>query len=286
MQHDVVFWLGDFNYRIDLPGDQVKQCVYNGDLVTLKSADQLGKAKADGQTFVGFQEGDIHFAPTYKYDTFSDDYDTSEKCRSPAWTDRILWRVRHPVDDALVNEQPERVCEQLLYDRAELKTSDHRPVGALFAVNLRRVAADRREEIYRGVVQAMGPPDATVIVTVDDNDGGEFPVELVTGIRKKIADLDLVVCIEKFVNDEMWLIFADGRSAEAALMGNGLRVEGRGIRMKLRTEEWRSILEGELADERLRRGRDVVDEDYSNIAKLQIQDDFDDGESLRLNCID
>ena len=47
------------------------------------------------QTFKGFSEGPTDFAPTYKYDTFSDDYDTSEKCRSPAWTDRVLWRVKN-----------------------------------------------------------------------------------------------------------------------------------------------------------------------------------------------
>ena len=36
----------------------------------------------------------MDFAPTYKYDLFSEDYDTSEKCRTPAWTDRVLWKRR------------------------------------------------------------------------------------------------------------------------------------------------------------------------------------------------
>lgn len=46
------------------------------------------------QVFRGFIEGKLDFAPTYKYDLFSEDYDTSEKCRTPAWTDRILWKRR------------------------------------------------------------------------------------------------------------------------------------------------------------------------------------------------
>ena len=44
------------------------------------------------QVFNNYIEGPINFAPTYKYDLFSDDFDTSEKMRSPAWTDRVLWR--------------------------------------------------------------------------------------------------------------------------------------------------------------------------------------------------
>lgn len=46
------------------------------------------------QVFKGFEEGPTNFAPTYKYDLFCDDYDTSEKNRTPAWTDRVLWRRR------------------------------------------------------------------------------------------------------------------------------------------------------------------------------------------------
>lgn len=52
-----------------------------------------------GNVFKNFLEGPINFDPTYKYDLFSEDYDTSEKCRQPAWTDRVLWKRRKQVPD-------------------------------------------------------------------------------------------------------------------------------------------------------------------------------------------
>ena len=39
-----------------------------------------------GAAFAGYQEGPLLFRPTYRYDVGTDDYDTSEKFRIPAWT--------------------------------------------------------------------------------------------------------------------------------------------------------------------------------------------------------
>lgn len=36
--------------------------------------------------FMGYDEGPLLFRPTYKYDVGTDNYDTSEKMRIPAWT--------------------------------------------------------------------------------------------------------------------------------------------------------------------------------------------------------
>ena len=94
LAHDYVFWCGDFNYRINMCREDVQTCVKNSDWETLLSADQLKIEYANGNVFEDFQEGPIDFPPTYKYDLFSEDYDTSEKCRVPAWTDRVLWRRR------------------------------------------------------------------------------------------------------------------------------------------------------------------------------------------------
>ncbi len=39
--------------------------------------------------FEGYQEGPLLFRPTYKYDLGTDNYDTSEKMRVPAWTGMV-----------------------------------------------------------------------------------------------------------------------------------------------------------------------------------------------------
>ncbi|KAG6878601.1 hypothetical protein C0993_003056 [Termitomyces sp. T159_Od127] len=79
----------------------------------------------EGAAFSGYTEGPILFRPTYRYDPGTDVYDTSEKLRIPAWTDRILYRGAQ--------------LDISVYSRAELRGSDHKPVFGFFRSQVRIV---------------------------------------------------------------------------------------------------------------------------------------------------
>ncbi|KAF5404150.1 Phosphatidylinositol-bisphosphatase [Paragonimus heterotremus] len=178
LSHDYVFWCGDFNYRINLSGAEVKRLVSQSAWSDLLRSDQLTLEREAGNVFRGFQEGPIRFAPTYKYDLFCDDYDTSEKARSPAWTDRVLWRrvllqfpstdengvlVMNPDSTSANNPYPSHL---VIYNRAELKTSDHRPVAAIFHIDVHVISRDARRKVVLECLRDYGPIDATVAVSL------------------------------------------------------------------------------------------------------------------------
>ncbi len=57
--------------------------------------DQCRQERERGRIFHNMKEGEIIFHPTYKFDRASRDpfaYDSSEKMRAPAYTDRIFFR--------------------------------------------------------------------------------------------------------------------------------------------------------------------------------------------------
>ena len=73
----------------------MKEIIKEGKLTELLKADQMLQQRYQRKVFNGYTEGPITFLPTYKFDPGTDDWDTSEKSRAPAWTDRILWQGDH-----------------------------------------------------------------------------------------------------------------------------------------------------------------------------------------------
>ena len=164
---DYIVWNGDLNFRINLPYVDVKrliksvvnkcspntsqsldlsseptdpETIYASGLQELKKHDQLCQSQKDHLCFAEFYEPEISFLPTYKFDLFSDTYDSSGKRRSPAYTDRILYCGM---------QKDELNC--ILYDSCmSLVTSDHKPVVALFESNVDPLTNDLSEKVTPG----------------------------------------------------------------------------------------------------------------------------------------
>uniref|UniRef100_A0A2K5C8P7 Type II inositol 1,4,5-trisphosphate 5-phosphatase n=1 Tax=Aotus nancymaae TaxID=37293 RepID=A0A2K5C8P7_AOTNA len=111
---DVILWLGDLNYRIEnMDVEKVKKLIEEKDFQTLYEYDQVQMATW----------WTLHF---------------SEKCRAPAWCDRILWKGKN--------------ITQLSYQsHMALKTSDHKPVHSLFDIGVRVI----NDELYRKTLEKI-----------------------------------------------------------------------------------------------------------------------------------
>jgi hypothetical protein len=90
----------------------------------LLTYDQLSREIGKASVFRGFVEGPIQFKPSYKFDPFTEVYDTSRKGRSPAWCDRVLYTC-----PAQVTLDHYRCIHGKFH-------SDHRAVVAIFTVAL------------------------------------------------------------------------------------------------------------------------------------------------------
>uniref|UniRef100_A0A452V1J8 Synaptojanin-1 n=1 Tax=Ursus maritimus TaxID=29073 RepID=A0A452V1J8_URSMA len=296
--HDYVFWCGDFNYRIDLPNEEVKELIRQQNWDSLIAGDQLINQKNAGQIFRGFLEGKVTFAPTYKYDLFSDDYDTSEKCRTPAWTDRVLWRRRKwPFDRSaedldLLNASFQDGSKILYtwtpgtllhYGRAELKTSDHRPVVALIDIDIFEVEAEERQNIYKEVIAVQGPPDGTVLVSIKSSvpENNFFDDALIDELLQQFTNFGEVILI-RFVEDKMWVTFLEGSSALSVLNLNGKELLGRTITITLKSPDWIKNLEEEMSLEKISialpssTSSTLLGEDAEVTADFDMEGDVDD----------
>ncbi|KAG6018191.1 hypothetical protein E4U43_007157 [Claviceps pusilla] len=153
LDHELCILNGDLNYRIDtMSRDTVVKAVQQQQLSKLLERDQLLVARRRNPTFRlrAFEELPITFSPTYKYDVGTDTYDTSEKRRSPAWCDRVLFRGRGRV-------------RQLDYTRHEVRVSDHRPVTGSFRLWVKKVDPRGRSKAWMESQQRFETAQSQVI---------------------------------------------------------------------------------------------------------------------------
>ena len=230
--------------------DEVKDLVAKQDWTELTAADQLQCERSANNVFQGFTEGPITFAPTYKYDLFSDDFDTSEKARVPAWTDRVLWKRRKPPTGQTV---PQTEPSLVFYGRAELKQSDHRPVIALLDVQARAVDKERRDKALDTIGEELGPSDGTVIVTPCTGTwavslatiGGNIE-EVVGAVNSEMSKFGSVR-YSRAVRDSVWTQYREGGAALTALTARNISVMGVDWEISSCTRDWRCSLATELA---------------------------------------
>lgn len=136
--HEICFFSGDMNYRIAKLRNVAIKAIQDGALAELLDSDQLISQlkKNPGMRLRAFNESPITFAPTYKFDVGTDNYDTSEKKRVPAWCDRIFYRGG---DRILPIE----------YKSIDVYVSDHKPVSGVYDVQVKTIDPSQRKEVYK-----------------------------------------------------------------------------------------------------------------------------------------
>uniref|UniRef100_A0A8C5LD92 phosphatidylinositol-3,4,5-trisphosphate 5-phosphatase n=1 Tax=Jaculus jaculus TaxID=51337 RepID=A0A8C5LD92_JACJA len=127
-----LFWLGDLNYRVELPtweAEAIIQKIKQQQYVELLSHDQLLMERKAQKVFLHFEEEEITFAPTYRFERLTRDKyaytkqkATGIKYNLPSWCDRVLWKS-YPLVHV--------VC-QSYGSTSDIMTSDHSPVFATF----------------------------------------------------------------------------------------------------------------------------------------------------------
>lgn len=154
-----LFVAGDLNYRLSrthperLTLTQIGERLSPNRLPELLAHDQLRIEQQKGNTLYGLQEGEIKFPPSYKFVKGTDRYKVRGPCiyfadtrqliaragacivlpssqnfadRVPAWCDRVMYAG--PASDSVTVEQ--------YRSTTSIRTSDHKPVSALFRIQL------------------------------------------------------------------------------------------------------------------------------------------------------
>ncbi|XP_072294353.1 phosphatidylinositol 3,4,5-trisphosphate 5-phosphatase 1 [Eucyclogobius newberryi] len=152
-----LFWLGDLNYRVEMQSTEaeyivtkIKQQQYQ----ELLGKDQLNMERSEGKVFLHFDEEEITFAPTYRFERYTREKyaytkakATGTKYNLPSWCDRVL-RKSYPLVHVICHAYG---CTN------DIMTSDHSPVFASYEVGVvsQFVSKQDPDSAVQGGIQIM-----------------------------------------------------------------------------------------------------------------------------------
>lgn len=141
--------------------------------------------KNDHPILKNYQEGQLNFDPTYKYDIDSNLYDSSSKSMAPAWADRILMCrdpqfKRYLVRDAYKKDDQAAAIPEF-YHRKESFFSDHRPVLAIYKIQVVKTNREKKETLRQEILNKLlgsSRVDKKVLQNMDNVVTNEFSKKL------------------------------------------------------------------------------------------------------------
>ncbi|KAF8581126.1 DNase I-like protein [Ramaria rubella] len=197
---DILFWIVDLNYRIDLPDEEVRTFLssepHGHENQTLLEYDQLRMSMRRQRAFIDFKEHDINFLPTYRFaDEQTRDnlgYDTK---RRPAWTDRILH----------LSADWNSVSQKSYDSHPQITMSDHHPVSADFELFVDDHDPHKYHQVATSVFKKLGDfEDSGEALTVTVLDGVEIDMGSVSYLQPisravRIQNNGKVTCAFRFI---------------------------------------------------------------------------------------
>uniref|UniRef100_A0A8C2H037 phosphatidylinositol-3,4,5-trisphosphate 5-phosphatase n=1 Tax=Cyprinus carpio TaxID=7962 RepID=A0A8C2H037_CYPCA len=134
-----LFWLGDLNYRVDLPAQEAENIVMKIKLQQyqdLLARDQLNMEKEEERVFLDYEEEEITFAPTYRFerDTREKYAYTKAKATGVHPTLWRMWFATHMVIKTSLHLPT--ILFLISGCTNDIMTSDHSPVFATFDVGV------------------------------------------------------------------------------------------------------------------------------------------------------
>eukprot|EP01129_Flabellula_baltica_P005730 TRINITY_DN2092_c0_g2_i7.p1 TRINITY_DN2092_c0_g2~~TRINITY_DN2092_c0_g2_i7.p1 ORF type:complete len:1408 (+),score=290.74 TRINITY_DN2092_c0_g2_i7:24-4247(+) len=182
--HDYIFWMGDFNFRVSLPRMETDNLIAQKQWDTLLEYDQFNMGQANRWYFSGYKESNITFPPTYKYDFGTDRYDTSEKMRVPSWCDRIIYKVN------------DGSAKNIMYGRGEMYQSDHRPVKGLFQIQVLDVDKKAQAKMEKSLYKITATLEESVIQNYHMPYGVDDAVAILNNSTEKEEEPLTVIILE------------------------------------------------------------------------------------------